>query len=184
MTRTRRNARDPLTAAAITTVWAIIGNKPLYPLYVWWLIGRDAAVFSLWTLVAMPLFVALPFVSSRSAAGARLGLVAAGIADTGFASLMFGAGTGAIYFVFPCLMLAALSFTPAERWRSRGLVATAFLLFAIVASADFRGVHLWSVDEAKTLSALNLYCAIALSAFIALRFSGVSCSDGATPLDA
>lgn len=175
---------DPLTAASVTVAWTIVGNKPFYPLYVWWLIDKDAALVSLWTLAATPLFAAIPFLARRSGAAARLGLVAAGVADTAFASAMLGAGTGAAYFFFPCLMLAALCFPAAEKWRARALAVAAFVAFAALAKFGGAGVHAWTGAEAKTLSDLNLYCAIALSAFIALRFSDVPRSADSPPLDA
>lgn len=175
---------DPLTAASVTVAWTIAGNKPFYPLYVWWLIDKDAALVSLWTLAATPFFAAIPFVAKRSGAAARFGLVAAGIADTVFASLMLGAATGATYFFFPCLMLASLCFAVAEKWRARALAAAGFVGFALVAKFGGAGVHAWTAGQAKILADLNLYCAIALSAFIALRFSDVPRSTGAAPLDA
>lgn len=172
---------DPLTAASVTVAWVIIGNKPFYPFYVWWLIGREAALVSLWTLVATPLFAAVPFLAGRAPHLARLVLVLVGIADTAFASLMLGAGTGAIFFFFPCLMLAVLCFFTGEAWRTRVTAALAFVAFALLAKFGGAGVHGWTTEEARTLSSLNLYCAIALSAFIALRFSTVSRD---APLDA
>lgn len=174
---------DALTAASATIAWTILGNKPFYPLYVWWLIDKDAAIVSLWTLVATPLFAAVPWLARRNGRAARLTLVLAGIADTAFASLMLGAGTGGVYFFFPCLMLAALCFRVSEPWSSRAIAVLAFVAFAALAKFGGGGVHAWTGEQAKTLDSLNLYCAIALSAFIALRFSTVA-RDGSAPLDA
>ncbi len=173
---------DPLTAASMTIAWTIVGNKPFYPLYVWWLIDKDAAIVSLWTVVATPFFLALPFLARRSGFAARIGLVVVGLADTAFASLMLGAGTGAVFFFFPCLMLAGLCFARAEKWPARALAALGFIAFAFLAKFGGAGVHGWTTSEAKTLADLNLYCAIALSAFIALRFSDVPRST--SPLEA
>jgi len=174
---------DALTVASVTIAWTILGNKPFYPLYVWWLIDKDAAIVSLWTLVATPLFAAVPYLARRNGRAARLTLVLAGIVDTAFASLMLGAGTGAVYFFFPCLMISALCFRVSEPWFSRGTAVLAFIAFAALAKFGGAGVHGWTAEQARTLDGLNLYCAIALSAFIVLRFSTVA-RDGAAPLDA
>ena len=38
---------DARTAACVSTAWLMLINKPVYPLYVWLLIGGDAATRSL-----------------------------------------------------------------------------------------------------------------------------------------
>ena len=169
-----KSALDPLTAASVTVAWTIAGNKPFYPLYVWWLIDRSAATATLWTLASLPIFAALPFLARRTQGGARLGLVLAGIADTIFASLVLGRQSGAIYFLFPCLMLAALGLRRAEMWMSRAAIALSFFFFVALMRFGGSGLHAWTEADARILADLNLYCAITLSAFIALRFSAVS----------
>ena len=174
---------DALTAASVTIAWTILGNKPFYPLYVWWLIDKDAAIVSLWTLVGTPLYAAVPYLAKRNGRAARIMLVVAGIVDTIFASVVLGYATGAAYFLFPCLMLAALCFRVSEVWFVRAAAAVAFIGFAALTKFGGADLHAWTPEQAKTLDGLNLYCAIALSAFIVLRFSTVA-RDGAAPLDA
>jgi hypothetical protein len=41
----------PLASATAATAWVIVGNKPFYPLYVWWLVADNVAT-SFWTLAA------------------------------------------------------------------------------------------------------------------------------------
>jgi hypothetical protein len=42
--------RDARTAACVSTAWLILINKPMYPIYVWALLGPDAASRSLATV--------------------------------------------------------------------------------------------------------------------------------------
>ena len=59
---TSRTEPDELTQASVTVAWVIIANKPFYPLYIWWLVGSGVAV-SLWSLVAVPFFLLVPWLA-------------------------------------------------------------------------------------------------------------------------
>ena len=154
--------RDGLTSASVTTAWVIVGNKPLYPVYVWWLAGADWKP-SLWTLAAWPLFAALPFFAGI----ARVGLALVGTLDTALATVIFGEGCGVEAFFAPCAALAALSFRTSEAWTARVLTAAVFVVFAALRYAAPAGLFPLS----PTLLNLNLLSAASLTAFIGLRFA-------------
>jgi len=158
---------DPLTTASATTAWVVTANKPFYPLYVWWLAGLHAERASLWTLLALPLFAALPLLARRWPVVARAGLPLVGTADSAFATVMFGEGSGVEAFLVPCAALAALSFRPEEARVSWALTALVFLVFAALRYAAPAGVS----PLPPELVNLNLFSAASLTAFVGLRFA-------------
>ena len=161
----------PLVSASVTTAWVIVGNKPFYPLYVWWLVGSGVRT-SLWTLPSLPLFLALPFLAGKAPLAARVGLPLAGLADTAFSDVMFGQSSGVESFFAPCAALAAMSFSAAEVRVSRALTVAVFVVFAALRLASPHGVDPWPTADAAKLAALNFYSAASLVAFIGLRFAG------------
>lgn len=165
-----RPGSDPLAAACVTVAWLIVANKPIYPLYVWGLVGSGVAAAWLTALTA-PLFLAVAVVGRRHGLAARVGLPLVGAADTLFATKLMGPASGTELFLVPCLLLACLSFRVAEAWWARGLVAVLFVTF--VAAHDRLGppLHLWSSDDLDRLRDLNLYAVASLSAFIGWRFA-------------
>ena len=160
----------PLVGACVTTAWVIVGNKPFYPLYVWWLVGDHVAT-SLWTLAGLPLFLAVALFAAAWSLAGRIALTLAGLVDTSFSDFMFGAGSGVEAFFAPCAALAALSFRADEAWVSRALTATAFVAFAAARYLSPPGVQPWPDAEAHVLANLNFYSAASLTAFIGLRFA-------------
>jgi hypothetical protein len=159
-----------LTAASSTTAWVVVANKPFYPLYVWWLAGSGWRA-SLWTLAALPLFLALPFVARRAPLVARAGLPLVGVIDTAFSAFVFGEGSGVESFLIPCAALAALSFTRDEAWTSRVLTAGVFVAFSGLRWLAPAGIGAWPAGELPAMVNLNLYSAAALTAFVGLRFA-------------
>jgi hypothetical protein len=154
-----------LTSASATTAWVVAANKPFYPIYVWWLAG-SAWWSSLWTLTALPLFAALPFVGRGAPLIARVGLPLVGVADTTFATVLFGEGSGAEAFFVPCAALAALSFRGSEARLAQALTALVFVVFVALRYAAPAGV--W---PSPVLVNLNLLSAASLTAFVGLRFA-------------
>jgi len=84
------------------------GNAPFYPLYVW-LVLPDAGRAALATMVAGPLFLAIPWIARRRAGWARAALPLLGIANTLWTAALLGPATGVFVFLYPCILLAALS---------------------------------------------------------------------------
>lgn len=167
-------ARDDARAAAsVSVATLLLINKPIYPIYVWALIGSDAAARSLATLALAPLYAAIPFVARRSGVSARVALPLAGLADTLYATKVMGPATGAEVFFAPCLLLAIVCFSAVEARISRALVIAVFVAFVVMHGRYGAPLQAWGTDEAATLTTLNLYGAACLAAFIGLRFAAV-----------
>jgi hypothetical protein len=165
------SADDARTAASVSLAWLIVFNKPFYPLYVWWLAGADAAWASAPTMIGGVLYLAIPFVAKRAPFAARAMLPLVGLADTLFATKLFGAAAGTELFLFDCALLGIVVFETREYLASRGVTAAIFL--ASVAMHGHYGAALsgWAPAEAARLFELNAYSAASLTAFIAWRFS-------------
>lgn len=103
---------DPATRIANTVALLVGSNGPFYPAYVWFL-APEAGPVSLATIAASPFFLAIPWLSRRHAAAARVALPLVGIANTVWTAALLGPATGVAAFLFPCLLLAMLS------WRER-----------------------------------------------------------------
>ncbi|MBW6424151.1 hypothetical protein KX729_22045 [Rhizobium sp. XQZ8] len=164
---------DPLTQATVTVAWVIVLNKPFYPLYVWYLVGNGVTA-SLSTLVSAPFFLAIPFLAGRSPLMARIALPLVGTLDTLFETKLFGQASGTELFFAACIMLAALSFTPEEKWWQRGMAALVFAVFAFSRSYLGAPLHNWSDADLTILFNLNAFAVASLMAFIALRYAGIS----------
>lgn len=169
----QRPPLDPLTQATVTIAWVIFANKPFYPLYVWYLVGNGVAA-SLATLIAMPFFLAIPFLARRSPLAARLALPLVGTLDTLFETKLFGTGSGTELFLAPCIMLAALSFRAEEMWWQRGVAVFVFLAFIFSRTYIGAPLHVWSDADLAILFDLNSFAVASLTAFIALRYAGFS----------
>ena len=164
-------SHDARTAACVSIAWLIVFNKPFYPLYVWWLAGAEAAWASAPTMIGGLLYLAIPFVARRSALAARVMLPLVGLADTLFATKLFGAAAGTELFLFDCALLGVVAFDAGEYLATRGVAAAIFV--ASVALHGRYGAALcgWTPAEAARLFELNAYSAASLTAFIAWRFS-------------
>ncbi|HWU64321.1 MAG TPA: hypothetical protein VN112_20075 [Ensifer sp.] len=169
MDRFERQTLDPLTSAVMSVSTVIALNKPIYPLYVWWL-APDALKASLWTAASFPIWVALPFLARKNPYLARVALVAVGTVDTVAIGMALGDGTGAWLFLFACLMLAAMSFEAAEIWTKRIAIAAIFVVFGLSFGRFPVGLAgAFSSESVATLFKLNAFGAAALLAFIGLR---------------
>lgn len=168
---TTPDAPDPLTRSTVTVAWVIFANKPIYPLYVWYLVGNGVTA-SLGTLAAAPFFLAIPFVARRSGLAARIMLPIVGTLDTLFETKLFGPGSGTQLFFTACIMLAGVSFRPDEKWCQRGVAIIVFASFAFSRFYLGAPLHSWSKDDLAVLLNLNSFALACLLTFIALRFAG------------
>ena len=165
---------DTRTAGCVSTAWIILINKPIYPLYVWALIGADAATRSLATLALAPLYAAALVLARRSARGARIALPLIGLADTLYATKLMGAETGAEIFLVACGLLAIVAFPAREAKTSRTLGIVVYLAFLVLHGRYGAPLQAWRPHEAATLLTLNLVGAASLAAYIGLRFATVA----------
>lgn len=165
-------SQDPLVAATNGIALLIASNQPFYPLYVWYLIGGDAALVSLVTWFSTPLFLAVPYVARRNSVAGRMLMVIAGAANTFICAKIFGQATAVELFLAPCAMIAALAFRRSEYWASLVLLAAGFALFAILQGRyGAPWVHL-SEAQVQSFVMLHVYSVAALVAFIGWTFSG------------
>lgn len=174
-------ARDPLAEACGSVALVLALNKPVYPLYVWFL-AESAFQISLFTALSMPFYIAVWWLARRGKSFlARLGMVAVGTADTIFIAFILGGESGTLIFLFACIMLAGMGFHAREVWLSRGLIGVIFALFVALYGRISAPVRPVTSEDMQTLDYLNTTGAAALVAFIALRFFQ-SRAESVTPL--
>jgi hypothetical protein len=106
---------DPRTAACNMIALVVAWNQPFYPFYIAWLVGGDAWS-ACWTFLSTPFFVAVPWVSRRSAIAGRALLPLTGIVNGIVSAKAFGTASGVELFLLPCVLIAVLAFRPRE-WR-------------------------------------------------------------------
>ncbi|MCD1636002.1 hypothetical protein K7H91_19770 [Martelella mediterranea] len=163
-------ARDPLAEACGSVALVLALNKPVYPLYIWFL-TESAFQISLLTALSMPFYIAVWWLARRGKSfPARLGMVAVGTVDTIFIAFVLGGESGTLIFLFACIMLAGIAFHAREVWLSRGLIGLIFILFVALYGRIGAPIRPVSPEDMQTLDYLNTTGAAALAAFIALRF--------------
>eukprot|EP01013_Petalomonas_cantuscygni_P027370 TRINITY_DN50253_c0_g1_i1.p1 TRINITY_DN50253_c0_g1~~TRINITY_DN50253_c0_g1_i1.p1 ORF type:complete len:179 (-),score=34.95 TRINITY_DN50253_c0_g1_i1:231-767(-) len=163
-------ARDPLAEACGSVALVLALNKPVYPLYVWFL-AESAFQISLLTALSMPFYIAVWWLARRgNSFAARRGMVAIGTVDTIFIAFVLGEESGTLIFLFACLMLAGMAFHAREVWLSRALIGVTFMLFVALYGRIGAPIRPVTPDDMQTLDYLNTTGAAALAAFIALRF--------------
>ena len=172
-TTAARQTIDPLASAGAAVAWMILANKPLYPVTVWLVVGGGIEA-SLTTLIAAPLYAAVPFLARRAPLLARAATPAIGLADTLLATKVFGRGSGAELFLFACGLLAALSFRRQEVWWARGLIGLIFAAFIAMQLSGGSALHPLPPHQLGRLLDVNIFSAASLFAFIGLRFAGAN----------
>jgi hypothetical protein len=160
------NAR---ASASVATAWIILANKPVYPLYVWWFAG-EGVLASTATMLTGPLYAAVILLARRSGFAARLALPLVGLADTLFATKLFGGASGTELFLAPCGLLAVLAFGDQELNWSRGLAVLIGAAFAISHGRLGAPLYPWSAQALVQLASVNAYAVASLCVFIAWRF--------------
>lgn len=161
---------DALTGATITVAWLIAANKPFYPLYVWYLAG-DAFHVALGSAISLPFFAAIPFLARRSALAARIALPVVGTCDTFLETMLLGQGSGTELFFAACMMLAALSFHPHEKWTQRGVVAFVAAGFVLSRVLGADAPPSFSDTYVSVLLNLNIFAVAGLMVFLAIRYA-------------
>ena len=169
---------DPATAAANGVALVVGGNGPFYPAYIA-LIEPAAAQLALWTMLASPLFLAIPWLSRRSGLAARLALPLVGLGNTLWCTALLGAGSGVGLFVLPCLVLAGLL------WRERLAMLAMLGLGLAVQQAVLRwpwpSLAGLSAAQQDALVLLNTSSVGTLLAFLALVLAGLLREAAAPP---
>lgn len=154
---------DPVSAACNRIALLVAGNQPLYPLYLWWVVGGDWPI-SCWTFLSTPLFAAVPAVARRNMLAGRALLPIAGLFNGIVSAKAFGEASGVELFLIACALITLLAFRDASRW----MIA---LLAAIGAAALLHGHYgtplgAFTPDEYARFRRLNAYSVAALSVFV------------------
>ncbi len=172
--RVRRYARhpDPRVAAANVISLLVASNQPFYPLYLFWLVSPD--VTPAWfTFLSTPFFLAVPVVARWNTIAGRALLPLAGIGNTVLSAWLFGTASAVEIFLIPCGVIGLLLFRPRERLAGLALTALAFGVFLVLHDAYGPPLAHYSAAEYAALSRINIISAAALTAFVALIFSGL-----------
>ena len=155
---------DPLAEAVRVIALVVVGNQPLYPLTLHWVVGNGGAVACA-TWLSTPLFAACAWGARRHSLAARLGLPLAGLANTLWSAKLFGADSGVGLFVFPCWLIAVLALRGDEwLWRIAmiGVGAAAMAAVPLAGAHPLAGL---SVVELASLSRVNLISVGCLTVF-------------------
>ena len=168
-----RGSIQALAGASASVAWVVLLNKPFYPLYVWYFVGSGTMASTL-TIASAPVYAAIAFYARRAPLASRIALPLAGVADTALAAKLFGGAAGAVLFLAPCAMIAALSFRASERWIVMALLALIYLAFVLLNGGGGAPLRIWSDAELSRLLTLNSFAVASLTAFVGWRYSGVA----------
>lgn len=159
-------ADDPLTSASNRLALIVASNQPFYPLYVWWATGAVHSLLAL-TFLSTPFFLAAPWMTRRFPENGRLWLPVVGAVNTLFCARIFGEESGVLFFLLPCLVIAALSCRQSQ-WRALVVYILGVTLSLLLLRGAF-GSPLYSStpEQVAALSTLNAYSSVTLSVIAA-----------------
>lgn len=158
---------DPRAQAANTLALLLASNGPVYPIYLWFVVG-SAAWPSLIPMVGVPVFAAVPAMMRRSRLGGTLLLLAIADFNTGLYSWLFGAPAGLYLFLLPCIALG-LFFPYRQRWLAWGASAVPLGLFVLL-SRHMQGLLQYSAVQYAHLFTLSSYSVATLTWFMMVTF--------------
>lgn len=163
---------DPAAAATNLVALVVALNGPFYPLYVIGVIGWSGLpAFA--TMLASPLFFAVPWMSRRNSLAGRVALPLIGTSNSLWCAKLLGIASGVQLFCLPCIMLAALLYRDPER--RLGLALIGLALLPLFVPGVILGPPLLPMDaaEAARLVPLNVACIGTLMGLLALQFRKV-----------
>lgn len=155
---------DPLAATANIGAFLVWSNQPFYPIYVWLLVG-DEAWPSLLTWLSTPLFFGVAPLSRAHPMASRVLFVVAGILNTLLSVKAFGVETSVGWFLIPCFIIAATFFRASE-WKVAAALSSLTALSALSIRHLGAPLHSYGVAHARSLSHLNRWSVIVLSAYL------------------
>ena len=106
--------QDPLESAAARVALFVGASQPFYPLTMWWVGGRSAAVASALVLLVTPLFFLVPLVARRRAGAGRMLLVIAGTLVTILAAQSLGRSSWVEAYYLPVVLVGLTLFRRQE----------------------------------------------------------------------
>ena len=164
---------DPHVAACNTIAMVLAWNQPYYPLYLYWILGRDAWV-GIPDAFSCLLFFAIPAIARRSPLAGRVALVLASIANVVFCSMMLGEGAGVQLLFLPCGMLAAMLFRWQERFIMLLMTALPLVVWLVTRGRlDIPPIR-FSQPQYASLFTLNAVSAGLLMVFFGWLLAGIN----------
>lgn len=157
---------DPLAEAGNWVALTIGSHLPFWPLYIFWVAGREALPSSLLTASMAPLFLAVPIVTRRSSLCGRLATPALGLVNTVFTVWILGPASGTEIFLVPCAALSALIFRQTERILMLGLTVLPLIVWCLLREHPPTPLHPYDDAVARDLVALNVWSIAALMALL------------------
>ena len=163
---------DPRVAANNAIALMVGANGPLYPLYVWLLVGKDFWP-SLLTLLSTPLFCLVPAVARRSSLAGRAMLPIVGVINTLICIKALGEPSAVALFLLPCILIPALTMRPRERIVQLILVSLPSVIYLVGKGHYGAPLHAYSAQQYAALVSLNTTSVMGFSGFLGLIFAGV-----------
>ncbi|SIR32381.1 MULTISPECIES: hypothetical protein [Acidiphilium] len=162
---------DPLTFALNKVAMVLAGNTPFYPLYLWAVLGRDAAPSILLTLCSFPFWAVVPAVARRNGLAGRLVLTVVGVLNTVWCSAVLGFSSGTALFLIPCVLLGTLGFHQRERIVSLAIAALPFIAYGVLRFGTWVPLKRYSGAEYSSLITLNGFSVACLVGFLGIAFA-------------
>jgi hypothetical protein len=163
---------DPHLAAVTRVTWIILLNKPIYPLYVWALVGEGTSA-SLLSILSAPLYAAVLLIARRSALGARIAFPLLATLDTIGETKLFGAASATELFLAPAVIIAALSFRAQEARALRAVLVSLYVAFFAAHGHLGDPLHAWSEQGLGHLREINIFAVASLMLFVGWSFAAI-----------
>jgi hypothetical protein len=110
---------------------------------------------ALLTMTLAPVFLVIPLISRWNGLAGRISMLLAGNANTVFTIFVLGMNSGSIVFLFPCAVLAAISFRASERWLETAAIALIFLIWLVLLLHAPTGIHHYDDTAQRKIVVLN-----------------------------
>jgi hypothetical protein len=120
---------DKLTEASNTIALVLASNTPLYPLYLYFILGRAGLPWLIFAAAAFPFFCLTLWIARRNGLWGRIWLSLAATANSIYVTWLLGEASCTALFLIPCISLAVLSFRRRELLPMAVLTALPFVLF-------------------------------------------------------
>lgn len=161
---------DPLVAAGNLIALVVASSQPFYPLYVYWIVGREIEP-TLFTFISTPFFLAVPALARRHPLAGRVLLPLAGILNTAMCAKLLGEASGVELFFLPCVLIAAMLFRPGERLATLCLLGLAFLIYFALHGRYGAPLHAYTDQEYTSFLRLHAFSVGVLSTCVGLAFA-------------
>jgi hypothetical protein len=170
--RAYTSSDDPRVSAGNTIAMVLAWNQPYYPIYLWWIVGRDAWV-GIPDAFSSLLFFAVPAIARRSGLLGRVALVVFSVANVVFVSMILGEAAGVQLLYLPCGMLAAILFGGRERLVMLAMTALPLAVWLLTrGTLDIPPIR-FSAEAYRSLFTLNAVSSGLLMVFFGWMLAGI-----------